>query len=167
MIYIPVISLWQPYASLIFTKAPGEDCYIKRHETRKRAPPLKYVGGYIGIQATAKFPPLKKISKELHELCMEVWGCGYNYTLPQGALLGFVRLSGGIPTEEARPASDDDRTAGDWRPGRFAWPLSDVTPCEVPLPMKGNQGWKKFYPPQTFGMRAAMTMIQNERGEAS
>src|SRR4051812_2667700 len=118
---IPTISLWQPYASLIFANMDGQ--FVKRHETRGRQPPLKYVGGFIGIHATAKFPPLRTISPELHELCMEVWGCSYNHTLPLGSLLGFVRLSGGLPTETARPASDEDRIAGDWSPGRFAWPL--------------------------------------------
>lgn len=149
---IPVISLWQPYASLIFANLDGE--YVKRHETRGFHPPLKYVGGFIGIHATAKFPPLKTISPELHELCMDIWGCGYNYTLPQGSLLGFVRLSGGIATDRAQPASDGDRVAGDWSAGRFAWPLSDVTPLPTPLPMKGKQGWWKFDPPGALAFAA-------------
>lgn len=131
---LPIISLWQPYASLIFLR-------IKKHETRKRAPPLKYVGGYIGIHATAKFPPLKKISEELHELCMDVFGCGYNHSLPQGMILGSVVLSGGIPTEQAQPADYDDHVCGDWRPGRFAWPLSSISPAATPIPAKGFQSW--------------------------
>jgi hypothetical protein len=131
---LPIISLWQPYASLIFRG-------WKKHETRKRPPPLKYVGGFIGIQATAAFPPMKLISEELHELCMDEFGCGYNHTLPLGAILGAVRLSGGIPTTERAPADDEDRIAGDWRPGRFAWPLSDITPFQTPIPAKGRQSW--------------------------
>jgi len=130
----PVISLWQPYASLVFER-------IKRHETRKRPPPLKYVGGYIALQATASFPPLKKISEELHELCLDTFGCNYNHSLPFGCILGTVILSGGIPTTECQPANNDDRIAGDWSPGRFAWPLSEPTKFSTPIPAKGKQGW--------------------------
>lgn len=131
---LPIISLWQPWASLIFEGA-------KKHETRGFRPPLKYVGGYIGIHATAKFPPLKNISEELHELCMDIWGCGYNFTLPQGAILGTVILSGGVKTEECLPTSNADRIAGDWSPGRYAWPLSEAEKFAEPIQAKGKQGW--------------------------
>lgn len=149
MTYLPVISLWQPYASLIFSG-------VKLHETRKFRPPVKYVGGYIGIASTAKFPPMKKIGEELHELCMEVFGCGYNQSLPFGCLLGAVRISAGLPTDSHTPANDDDRVAGDWSPGRFAWPLSDVTPFAIPLPMKGKQGWWRFDLPLGLATGAAV-----------
>jgi activating signal cointegrator 1 len=142
----PIISLWQPYASLIFAGA-------KLHETRGYPPPLKYVGGFIGIHATAKFPPLKLISEELHELCMDVFGCSYNYTLPQGAILGVVRLSDGLETNNISPANERDFAAGDWAPNRFAWPLSDITKFETPIPAKGKQGWWKYaisHPPENI-----------------
>jgi hypothetical protein len=133
---LPIISLWQPYASLVFER-------IKRHETRTRPPPLKYVGGFIGIHATVSIRPLKTVSEELHELCMDVWGCGYHYTLPRGVILGTVRLSGGFSTTEGQPANNDDRICGDWSPGRFAWPLSEITKFATPIPAKGFQGWWK------------------------
>lgn len=141
---IPVISLWQPFASLIFELRGGVP--IKQHETRGREPPLKYIGGFIGVHATAKFPPLRLIGEELHELCMDTFGCSYNYSLPQGAILGVARLSGGLSTAERRPADDADRIAGDWSEGRFAWPLSDVQKFAIPIPAKGKQGWWKFSP---------------------
>lgn len=140
---LPIISLWQPYASLIFAKLPGEANFVKKHETRGFKPPLKYVGGFIGIHATAKFPATKDIPEDLHELCMDVFGCSYNHTLPRGAIIGAVRLSGALPTESVTPW-DEDRIAGDWSHGRFAWPLSDVTPFPAPIPAKGKQGWWKF-----------------------
>lgn len=133
---LPVISMWQPWASLVFEN-------VKKHETRGRQPPLKYVGGYIGLHATATFPALKHISEELHELCMDVFGCNYNHSLPRGVILGTAVLSGGIPTDTAVPASDEDRIAGDWSPGRFAWPLSDICKLASPLAAKGKQGWWK------------------------
>lgn len=137
MTNFPIISLWQPYASLIFAGA-------KLHETRGYKPPLKYVGGFIGIHATAKFPPAKLIGEELHELCMDVFGCSYNYSLPQGAILGVARLSGGLSTNEAKPADEADLAAGDWTADRYAWPLSDIIKLEKPIPAKGKQGWWKY-----------------------
>lgn len=135
---IPVISLWQPYASLIFRLR-------KKNETRPKGTPLPsgYVGVPVGIAATASFPPLKLISEELHELCMDEFGCGYNYTLPLGHILGTVVFDARVPTTEHLPADDDDRITGDWRPGRFAWPIRSVTPFSVLVPAKGKQGWWK------------------------
>jgi activating signal cointegrator 1 len=131
---LPIISLWQPWASLIFER-------IKRHETRGRPAPLKHTGGIIGIHATAKFPPLKTISEPLHELCMDVWGCGYNETLPQGVILGTVKLLGWASTNECTPMDEEDRVSGDWSPGRFAWLLDEITKFDAPIPAKGKQGW--------------------------
>lgn len=150
---IPVISLWQPWATLIFRGR-------KKHETRSKQPPLKYVGGFIGIAATATFPPLKHISEELHELCMDEFGCNYNHSLPRGAVLGMVRLSGGVPTTEREPADDDDRICGDWRPGRYAWPLCDITAEPTPLPAKGHQGW------WTFDIAAGRSALTTPEGKS-
>lgn len=135
---IPVISLWQPYASLIF-------CSRKKNETRPAGTPLpmKYVGVPVGIAATASFPSLKLISEELHELCIDEFGCSYNHTLPLGHILGTVVFDARVPTTECLPADNDDRIAGDWRPGRYAWPIRSVTPFAMPIPAKGKQGWWK------------------------
>lgn len=134
---MPVISLWQPYASLIFAGA-------KLHETRSYAPPTKYIDCIVAIHATAKFPPLKLLSDELHELCIDTFGCSYNFTLPLGAILGTVRLRRGLPTDIVSPNVESDFIAGDWTPGRFAWPLSDVSAFATPIPAKGKQGWWKW-----------------------
>ena len=144
MTYLPVISLWQPWASLVFAKLPGESEHVKRHETRDYPPPLKYVGGYIGIHSTAKFPASKEISEELHELCLDVFGCNYNHSLPFGSILGVVRISSALATATAQPATENDRIAGNWNAGRFAWPLSDITSFAAPLPAKGAQKWWRF-----------------------
>lgn len=136
MNHLPVISLWQPYASLIFRLR-------KKHETRPKGTPLpaKYVGVQVGIAATASFPPLKYISEELHELCMDEFGCSYNHTLPFGCILGTVIFGPRISTAERLPSDDDDRIAGDWREGRFAWPIRSITPWGIPVSAKGKQGW--------------------------
>lgn len=153
---VPIISLHQPWASLVFAKFPGDSAFVKQHETRGRKPPLKYVGGFIGIHATAKFPPAKEISADLHDLCMDVFGCSYNHTLPLGSILGVVRISGGLATAEHSPVTPEDGIAGNWSAGRFAWPLSDVMEFKNPIPAKGKQGWWKFQlPSDLYRARAA------------
>lgn len=128
---VPVITLWQPWASLIFT---GH----KRCETRSFAPPLKYVGKRIAIHAAARTPP--RVGDELADLCYDAFGCGWSYSLPRGAILGTATLGGFYPTEKLSPP-DDDRIAGDWSNGRYAWQLLDPEPLASPLPAKGKQGW--------------------------
>ena len=132
----PIISLWQPWASLIFEQ-------IKKHETRGPRTPLPHVGIPVGIAATAKFPPLKNISEDLHELCMNIWGCGYNFTLPQGCILGTVIFDPRVATE-TRDRELDDQICGDWSAGRFAWPIRDVHKFVTPIPAKGKQGWWRY-----------------------
>ena len=129
----PMICLWQPWASLIFEG-------IKKHETRGAHPTLPHVGVPVAIAATAKFPPLKNISEELHEICMDVWGCGYNFALPQGCVLGTV-IFGERTLVESTSRTRDDNICGNWTPGRFAWPILDFCKFETPIPVKGKQGW--------------------------
>lgn len=135
---LPIISLWQPYASLIFAGR-------KAHETRSFRFTSRLIGQRIGIHATAKFPPLKTISEALHELCMDEFGCSYNYTLPQGAILGTVQLISCEPTGTllAVPIDGDDLAAGDWSHGRFVWKLDAPRALPSPIPAKGKQGWWK------------------------
>lgn len=128
---IPVITLWQPWASLIFS---GH----KRYETRAYRPPNKYLGTRIAIHAAAR--PCPRVGDELADLCYDAFGCGWNYSLPRGAILGTVLLGMCVPSEEYEP-SDDDRIAGDWSTGRFGWRLWEVEPLSAPLPAKGKQGW--------------------------
>ena len=128
---MPVITLWQPWASLIFS---GH----KRCETRSFAPPFKYVGRRIAIHAAAR--SVGRVGDELADLCYSAFGFGWKYSLPRGAILGTAVLGGFYPTEKLSPP-EDDRIAGDWSDGRYAWQLLDVEPLSSPLPAKGKQGW--------------------------
>jgi hypothetical protein len=129
---VPVITLWQPWASLIFT---GH----KRCETRSFAPPFKYVGKRIAIHAAARACP--RVGDELADLCYDAFGCSWNYNLPRGAILGTAVLGGFYPTEKVGCIPPDEKLAGDWSDGRYAWQLLDVESLPTPLPAKGKQGW--------------------------
>lgn len=147
---IPVITLWQPYASLIFAGR-------KTFETRGFAYPAKYHGKRIAIHAAARFAPARLLEGALHELCMDEFGCSYDQTLPRSAILGTVRLTNWFSTDdsERRPqVGADDLAAGDWSDGRFAWELSDPTALAVPLTWKGSQGWRSM-PAETIAAAIA------------
>jgi hypothetical protein len=135
-----VISLWQPFASLIFVGA-------KTYETRPMKFPVKMKGTFIGLHATAKFTPKSMISPELDRLCIDLFGNGYRDSLPRSAILGIVRLDACHGTDDLIGGIDTaNRLAGDWTPGRYAWELGQVTSLPMAMPAKGNQGWWEHEP---------------------
>lgn len=135
-----VISLWQPFASLIFSG-------MKTYETRPMRFPTKLLGESIGLHATAKFTPASLISPELDDLCVRLYGKDYRLTLPRSAILGTVRLAEcHLTTDLVDHISHENRIAGDWSPGRYAWQLMDVKPWELVVPARGNQGWWAYEP---------------------
>ena len=134
---LPAITLWQPYASLIFVAKPWE--------TRKGKLPAKHIGQPIVIHAAAAYAPKWALSDELHELCMDVWGCSYNFTVPRGSVLGVAKFGPCRPTEDVAPELDADAlAAGDFSPGRRAWPVLSAIELKRPIPAKGSQGWWRF-----------------------
>jgi hypothetical protein len=130
---LPVITLWQPWASLIFT---GD----KKHETRAFPFPAKYAGRRIAIHAAKALPLV--IPMGVHLLCEREWGANsaWREAVPRGAILGTVRLVHAISTEAGTPDSVD-RICGDWSDGRYAWLLTDRYRLPDPLPARGKQGW--------------------------
>ena len=149
---MPAISLWQPFASLIFTWDRSRGCFAKCHETRGFKLPERLIGQWVAIHATAKFPAAKFISAGLNDLCYDLYGCGYNYSLPFGAIIGQVRFGVSVPTGESAPFQcESELHAGDWTPGRWAWPILDAKPWIDPVSVKGKQGWWRYAdnPPET------------------
>lgn len=135
MIDVPAISLWQPWASLIFTRD-------KLHETRGFPPPAKYLGQRIAIHAARRLPMPDEMSLQLHLLCEQNWGANaaWRTTLPRGVLLGTAVIVEAIRTDHRQPGPVD-LVAGDWTRGRWAWQLGDVEKLDAPVPWKGKQGW--------------------------
>lgn len=130
---LPTISLWQPYASLIFVR-------VKCFETRSFAAPAKYVGDDIGIHAAKRPHRHCGVSDALDGLCRETFGSDYALALPRGSFLGSARLVSVHTVESMRDdISHEDWLAGDWTDGRFCWLLDQLNEC--PFPMRGQQGW--------------------------
>lgn len=129
--YLPVITLWQPWASLIFT---GD----KKHETRGFRFPAKYAGQRVAIHSAKR--PIDPLPTGLAMLCIQNWGHFFKRDLPLGAILGTATLVEAIPTDGADPGVVD-RMCGDWSSGRFAWALAGIEKLAAPIPAKGKQGW--------------------------
>lgn len=132
---IACITLWQPYASLMFAPSP----FTKVHETRSFAIPDKHMGELIGIHAAKR--PIRDTDQPLHGLAAAAFGEGFAETLPRGALVGLVRFNRWMTTDWAKPETDSDRIAGDWSPGRFAWRTEGHLKFSAPISLKGAQGW--------------------------
>lgn len=141
--FMPVISMWQPWGSLIFLEEPA---FRKGLETRGFRYPAKHHGRRIAIQAAAISPTSRivaeKITEELDELCIRAFGARWRLTLPRGVYLGTVVLDGCSPSADLiEHIGYADRVAGIWGDGRFGWRLSDPHRLTQPIPVKGKQGW--------------------------
>lgn len=134
MTQIPVISLWQPYASLIFERR------LKRHETRGWALPAHRIGQRVAIHAALKKPSRAFCATPIGELCARNFGADWRDTMPRGAIIGTVVLADCYGTERG-PETEADYLAGDWTPGRFAFKLADPIKLAAPFVTQGRQGW--------------------------
>lgn len=143
---IRLLSLWQPWASLI---AMG----LKQYETRSWGTNYR---GRIAIQA-AKRPVDSdgiRVWLEAQKLA-GVTGDPRFHTylnLPLGAIVAVAELtackwieSEYNPVAETLYAytneqSDLERAVGNWQPGRYAWKLDNIRPIAQPILCKGAQG---------------------------
>ncbi len=125
------ITLWQPWACLIEVGA-------KPYETRHWRPPASLIGQRIAIHAAAR-PVVTKHSPEVLDDIYDVFGCGWNFSLPRGVVVCTAILASVHRAEDVEPDS-----FGDYTPGRFAWKLEDVQPILPHVPAKGKQGWWKW-----------------------
>src|SRR5207245_1233362 len=101
--FLPAISMWQPYASLMFVWDRERGEFAKANETRSHKLPDALINEWVVIHATAKFAPDSLLTEGLMDLCYDMFGCGYNHSLPRGAVIGLVRFGIPVPTGEAAP----------------------------------------------------------------
>lgn len=148
------LSLIQPWASLV---AHG----IKRIETRSYA-----IGhrGPLAIHASKKAPlEAREFARDIGTL---LTGIGYESfeDLPLGAVLATVDLvrverieplkmngSRAFATPDGKafePIGELEQLLGNYRVGRFAWFLENVTPLEAPEPARGFPGLWDWTPPE-------------------
>ncbi len=128
------ITIWQPYASLIFAGR-------KRFETRHWTYPVSMAGEVLALHAAKKPVPRDRYGEEVDAICTAAFGSDWPSTLPRSAVLGTVRLVGCHSMATMPPPTDGERAVGYWAPDRFAWELGDITPFAAPVPAAGKQGW--------------------------
>lgn len=144
-----VLSLWQPYASLIAVGA-------KPFETRDWAPPWHLIGQRIAVHAAKRRPTRDEVDMLLLNGIELILGPGGPDALSYGAVVCTAVLRGAYqtggwghgriapvaavagPTPPRTTIPTD--TWGDYSPGRWCWHLVDVHPLDPPVPLKGRQG---------------------------
>lgn len=142
---MPVISMWQPYASLLFAWDSERGKFAKAFETRGFKMPDRLIGQRVAIHATKAFAPNAAISPDLNDLCYDLFGCGYNYRLPRAAIIGVVAFAQSRPAQDERPHQPvTEIAAGDWSDGRWVWPVMSCDQLRHPILAKGKQGWWRF-----------------------
>lgn len=132
-----MISLWQPWASLM---ALGLKQYETRHwSTRYR--------GVIGIHATKNYTRnqkdyWKRLCADHPELNPYV-----DYEFPTGCVVAAMRLTHIFETEPLQPTlSLLEQHVGDYSPGRFAWKMELIKVPANPIPVVGQQGIWDWHP---------------------
>lgn len=162
MNFIPAITVWQPWASLI---AAG----VKPYEFRGHDAPGRYHNQRIAIHAGARKVKIDEIADLIMRLeGNEPWTCGLSPALSANLLLEKWHTSPGMLPLRAivctvtlgvpRPASTvmnefggpigNDSTRDEHF--NWAWPMIDPKPLEpIVYPVSGKQGWWTWNADQT------------------
>jgi hypothetical protein len=126
------ISIHQPWASLI---ALGE----KKFETRTWKPTHQ---GEILIHASRTFSETERLllQQEPFKTVFAKHGVKYSTDLPTGVPIALATIDKVLLAEEIiHDLSDQERSFGDYRQGRYAWLLKNITRLNNPPPLPGRQ----------------------------
>jgi hypothetical protein len=139
-----VISIWQPWATLIVHG-------FKFFETRTWAPPRSVLGKEIGIAATKSLLPaqIAAYNDPEFQFFYKDLGLPPLDELPRGYLLGTATLDSYevVTPDFLDDITREERAYGWFKEGGFAWRMLKPKLLEHPIPIKGAQGlyeWKGF-----------------------
>lgn len=162
---VPVLSLWQPWASFVvwshFALEDMEDVPLGERIAQKNYETRSWHTNYRGpvvIHAAARWNRQTALLCAEEPFCSMIernmpWGCrGFlqewnanellRGALPFGALIGTAYLKDCQPTEELIGSiSKAEEAFGLWTPGRYAFRLSNPVRFKNPIPYVGRQGW--------------------------
>lgn len=132
-----VISIWQPWASLIVHG-------FKSIETRSWMAPRSLLKETIGIAATKIIRPEQRIAAQDEQFAKfyALTGLPPLDELPQGAVLGTAVLNSCdlITEEDLEDITEEEQAFGWFTPGRYAWRLRYPRAFDYPRQAKGAQG---------------------------
>lgn len=131
------ISLWQPWASAIAWE-------LKRIETRSWRPPDNLIGQRIAIHAAKRWTAAERDAYAAL--------CPPGLPMPLGCIVACATLAEVCRTEfMADRITAQEKSFGDYTPGRFAWMLTGITRLVTPVPVRGRQGFFDVAPPAEVG----------------
>jgi len=139
---VKALSLWQPWASLI-------PAGIKLHETRSWPAPATIIGQRIAICSAKTDKGWGLLELPQRDLLARRFDMDTPFgktreeladQFPLGVVVCTAVVVHSWSTTLIATADEDDRAAGDWRDGRWAWGLAHVRPVRHRVPVKGAQG---------------------------
>lgn len=154
-----VITLWQPWASLIMIGAKPFE--FRKWNYVERGVGVK-VDDRIGIHAGARPIKLPEIDDLLRRLDDPICSTGLvadkaralltriaaavkgRGIIEMSALLGTVRIGAPILSVEAMPSWQEIGDSDRLEHCKWAWPMNVVEPLEHPIHMKGWQGFWNY-----------------------
>lgn len=132
-----VISIWQPFASLIV-----KGC--KTFETRSWPAPASVIGERIGIASTKNIVPGQRahMADERFLAFYEPHCLPPLEDLPHGYLLGTAIVDSveRMTEDFLEEVSEEEKCYGWWTPGNYAWRLIQPFELPYPIPIRGAQG---------------------------
>lgn len=163
---VKVISLLQPWATLLFTPSITEPARAaKQWETRSWKPSkemLRYLqNNWLYIHCSAAWRKDQQTligSRPFYQYCK-------NIDLPKGAIIGRVRIGDILTTEmwKDRYAGSlsgmnvlktvcEEYHFGDYSPNRYAWEVKQYELLAVPIPTKGALSIWEYDMPEPYGL---------------
>ena len=148
------ISLWQPWASALFTP-------LKPDETRHWPMPTKLIGEPIAIHASLTDTRetrmywedfntgfnVEEIAQAFERLKIRHYG-----DFPRGCIIGWCVFGAPLHTSTIAEWKDHrsalQRRFGDYSPKRFAWPKQRAELFAKPYPCTGRQGFFDWTKPE-------------------
>ena len=139
---IRVLTLWEPYATLIFKKMPGSSQACKQIETRTWKTAHR---GMLGIHAAKRWGPEQRRFAQ-HPIVAEALQGQTEF--PLGCLLGLVTLSGIGEIVDADKilfdgavfiVKEPELSLGEFSTSRYAWFLDNPVRFDKPFPVPGFQ----------------------------
>lgn len=132
------ISLWQPWASLIATSEKLIE--TRSWATTHRGPLVihsakRWTGDEFVVCEREPF----KSALAMHGY--KVWWAGrkMQHNLPLGRALALADLVDCVAISEENAPTGNERTFGNYAPGRYAWHLANIQPFGAPIPLRGAQ----------------------------
>ena len=155
-----VFSLWQPWATLCVAPDPHNDGHPpKKWETRQWRPREEQLPIEVVIHATKRWAR-ENVEAAMHPAFHRaLWRCGFLTApateirskrhafrptdlkpLPLGAIIGVATIVAVLRTGDlALVIGEEERTFGNYGPGRYAIKLANVIQLAEPIPFMGRQ----------------------------